>query len=80
MSQQFNQGLSLSGKTPCGLFNSMFQFSGVWPKDAASTKRLALDGWFYTLYTVEMPRSNLVLKEELKALVPESWDPAALAR
>lgn len=80
MSQQFNQGLSLSGKIPSGLFNSMFQFTGAWQKDASTAKHLALDGWFYTLYTVEMPRSQLVLKEDLKALVPSSWDPVVLAR
>lgn len=80
MSQQFNQGLSLSGKVPCGLFNYMFNFTGSWQKDASTTRHLALDGWFYTLYTVEMPRSQLVLKEDIKALVPISWEPAALAK
>lgn len=80
MSQQFNQGLSLSGKVPCGLFNNMFNFSGLWQKDASAAKHLALDGWFYTLYTVEIPRAQLVLKENIKALVPASWEPAVLAR
>ncbi|KAH7366069.1 hypothetical protein KP509_18G061900 [Ceratopteris richardii] len=80
MSQEFNQGLSLSGKIPCGLFNSMFDFSGAWQKDASTTRHLALDGWFYTLYTLEIPRSQLILKESIKAFVPTSWEPAALAR
>ncbi|KAI5055127.1 hypothetical protein GOP47_0030272 [Adiantum capillus-veneris] len=80
MSQHFNQSLSLSGKIPCGLFNYMFNFSGLWQKDASTTKHLALDGWFYTSYTLEIPRSQLVLKEGIKALVPASWEPAALAR
>lgn len=80
MSEQFNQGLSLSGKIPSGLFNSMFNFSGSWQRDASATKCLALDGWFYTLYTVELSRSQLILKEEVKTAVPSSWDPAALAR
>ncbi|MCO5609767.1 hypothetical protein L7F22_063999 [Adiantum nelumboides] len=80
MSQHLNQELSLSGKIPCGLFNYMFNFSGQWQKDALTTKHLALDGWFYTLYTLEIPRAQLVLKEDIKALVPASWEPAALAR
>ena len=51
MSQQFNQELSLSGKIPSGHFNSMFEFSGNWPKDASSTKTLAFDGVFISLFS-----------------------------
>lgn len=80
MSEQFNQGLSLSGKIPSGFFNSMFNFTGAWQKDALATKSLVLDGWFYTLYTVELPRSQLTLKEHVRTAVPASWDPSALAR
>ncbi|XP_077231876.1 MACPF domain-containing protein At4g24290-like [Tasmannia lanceolata] len=79
MSEQFNQELSLSGKIPSGLFNTMFEFSGCWQKDAANTKTLAFDGWFITLYTVALSKSQIVLHDHVKQAVPSSWDPAALA-
>ncbi|KAJ8616618.1 hypothetical protein MRB53_035990 [Persea americana] len=79
MSEQFNQQLSLSGKIPSGLFNSVFVFSGGWQKDISVTKSLAFDGWFITLYNIELARSQLVLQEHVKQEVPSSWDPAALA-
>lgn len=80
MSEQFNQEISLSGKIPSGLFNAMFNFSGCWPKDAANTKSLAFDGWFITLYSVALAKSQVVLCDHVKQAVPSSWDPAALAR
>ncbi|CAN6475650.1 unnamed protein product [Victoria cruziana] len=80
MSEQFNQELSLGGKIPCGLFNTMFEFTGSWQKDAAATKSLAFDGWFITLFTVGLTRSQIVLRDHVKKDVPSSWDPAALAR
>ncbi|KAF9611555.1 hypothetical protein IFM89_033559 [Coptis chinensis] len=80
MSELFNQYLSLSGKIPCGLFNSMFNFQGCWQKDATSTKSLAVDGWFITLYNIALTRSQIVLCEHVKQEVPSSWDPASLAR
>ncbi|OAY63779.1 MACPF domain-containing protein [Ananas comosus] len=80
MSEQFNQEISLSGKIPCGLFNHMFDFSGCWQKDAASTKTLAFDGWFITLYTVALSKAQIVLRDHVKQAVPSTWDPAALAR
>ncbi|GFY91894.1 MAC/Perforin domain-containing protein [Actinidia rufa] len=79
MSEQFNQDLSLSGKIPCGLFNSMFSFVGCWQKDAAATKSLAFDGWSITLYNIELAKSQIVLSEHVKNEVPASWDPAVLA-
>lgn len=79
MSEQFNQNLAISGKIPVGHFNSMFGFSGSWQRDASAVKRLAMDGVFITLYSMELPRAQLELKEEVKAAVPSSWDPAALA-
>ncbi|KAK4769954.1 hypothetical protein SAY87_030486 [Trapa incisa] len=79
MSEHFNQELSLSSKIPCGLFNTMFGFSGGWQKDASTTKSLALDGWFISLYGVELGRSQLTLLEHVKEAVPSSWDPPALA-
>ncbi|KAJ4830567.1 kinetochore-associated protein nsl1 [Turnera subulata] len=79
MSEKFNQELSLSGKIPSGLFNAMFDFKGIWQKDGTSAKSLAFDGWFITLYNVELERSHITLSEHVKQEVPDSWDPAALA-
>ncbi|GAB2276233.1 hypothetical protein Dimus_010966 [Dionaea muscipula] len=80
MSEQFNQELSLTGKIPSGLFNAMFQFSGCWQKDAAYTKTLAFDGVSITLYTVALDKSQVVLQDHVKQVVPSSWEPAVLAR
>ncbi|XP_022762753.1 MACPF domain-containing protein At4g24290-like [Durio zibethinus] len=80
MSEQFNQELSLTGKIPSGLFNSMFEFSGCWQKDAANTKMLAFDGVFITLYSVALEKSQMVLRDHVKKAVPSTWEPAALAR
>ncbi|KAK7252136.1 hypothetical protein RIF29_35878 [Crotalaria pallida] len=79
MSEHFNQQLSLSGKIPSGLFNAMFDMRKCWPKDAANTISLAYDGWFITLYNVELDRTNITLSESVKQEVPSSWNPAALA-
>ncbi|KAK6932601.1 Membrane attack complex component/perforin (MACPF) domain [Dillenia turbinata] len=79
MSEQFNQELSLSGKIPSGLFNSMFNFKGCWQKDATSTKSLAFDGWFINLYNIALAKSQITLSEHVKRDVPSSWDSAALA-
>ncbi|XP_043706353.1 MACPF domain-containing protein At4g24290 [Telopea speciosissima] len=80
MAEQFNQEISLSGKIPSGLFNAMFELSGCWQKDAANTKALAFDGWFITIYTVALTKSQMVLRDHVKQAVPPSWDPAALAK
>ncbi|KAK1326170.1 MACPF domain-containing protein NSL1 [Acorus calamus] len=79
MSEHFNQEHSLSGKIPSGPFNAMFGFSGCWEKDASLTKSLAYDGWFITLYNIELRKSQLVLHDLVKQEVPSSWDPAVLA-
>lgn len=79
MSELFNKELGLSGKVPSGQFNVMFDMKKGWPKDAASAKTLALDGWFITLYNIELSRSNIALSEELMKEVPSSWNPSALA-
>ncbi|XVE94196.1 hypothetical protein REPUB_Repub01dG0260900 [Reevesia pubescens] len=80
MSEQFNQEISLTGKIPSGLFNSMFEFSGCWQKDATNTKTLAFDGVFITLYSVALEKSQMVLRDHVKKAVPSTWEPAALAR
>ncbi|PPS13446.1 hypothetical protein GOBAR_AA07159 [Gossypium barbadense] len=79
MSEKFNRDLSLSGKIPSGLFNAMFEFKGCWQKDACAAKGLAYDGWFLTLYNVELERTNITLSERVKQEVPTTWDPAAIA-
>ncbi|KAI6705186.1 hypothetical protein NL676_008148 [Syzygium grande] len=79
MSEHFNQELSLSGKIPSGIFNSMFDFKNCWQKDASAVKSLAFDGWFMNLYSIELERSQLTLSEQVKQEVPDSWDPLALA-
>lgn len=61
------------------MFNTMFDFRGCWQNDAASTKSLAFDGWFITLYNIELERSHLTLSEKVKREVPTAWDPAALS-
>lgn len=80
MSEQFNQELSLSGKIPTGHFNTAFEFTGGWQKDAANTKALAFDGISITLYTIALDKSQVLLRDHVKQAVPSSWDPAALAR
>ncbi|KAJ3683210.1 hypothetical protein LUZ60_013437 [Juncus effusus] len=80
MSEQFNQEVSLSGKIPSGHFNHAFDLTSSWQKDAAGTRALAFDGWFISLYTVALSKSNIVLRDHVKRCVPSTWDPAALAR
>lgn len=80
MSEQFNQELALSGKIPPGHFNTAFEFSSSWQKDAANTKTLAFDGIFITLYSIVLEKSQIALSDYVKQAVPSSWDPAALAR
>ncbi|KAL4580760.1 hypothetical protein LXL04_016962 [Taraxacum kok-saghyz] len=80
MSQEFNQKLSLDDEVPLGFFNSMFEFSGNSQKDASSTKTLAFDGVFISLYTVALEETQIVLCDHVKKAVPSSWEPALLAR
>lgn len=79
MSEQFNQEFSLYGKIPSGQFNDMFGFKGSWQKDASSVKSLAFDGWFITLYNVELERCQMTLSEQVRKEIPSSRDPSALA-
>ncbi|KAF6158241.1 hypothetical protein GIB67_028665 [Kingdonia uniflora] len=79
MSEQVNKELSLTGKIPSGLFNAMFSFPGSWQKDSASTKTLAYDGWFITLYNIELAKTQITLSDHVKQEVPSSWDPTVLA-
>ncbi|KAI3683178.1 hypothetical protein L1987_83678 [Smallanthus sonchifolius] len=80
MSEQFNQDVSLSGRIPTGQFNSAFEFTGSWQKDAVNTKALALDGVFITLYNITLEKSQIALCDHVKNAVPSTWEPAALAK
>ncbi|KAL8130371.1 LOW QUALITY PROTEIN: hypothetical protein V2J09_019526 [Rumex salicifolius] len=80
MSEYFNQKSGLAGDVPLGSFNAMFNFSGSWQVDAASTKSLAMVGYFIPLYRIMLSRPDLALNEEIKQAVPHSWNPASLAR
>ena len=80
MAVHFNQKSNLLGNVPLGSFNAMFNLSGSWQLDQASTKSLAVVGSVIPLYTVELTNLDLVLHEDIKRAVPYSWDPASLAR
>lgn len=78
MSELFNKQSSIEGKTPLGMFNAMFSFSGSCQIDASLTKSLAVDGWIVPLYSLHL-RAPFILSEEVKRAVPTTWNPAALA-
>ncbi|KAI6693885.1 hypothetical protein NL676_021595 [Syzygium grande] len=80
MSELLNQKSSLQGKIPSGYLNAIFEMSGDWLLDTADTKYLALDGYFISLYYLQLTSSPLVLQEKVKKSVPPRWDPASLAR
>ncbi|THU46596.1 hypothetical protein C4D60_Mb09t06590 [Musa balbisiana] len=80
MSILLNQKSSVQGKVPSGYFNALFDLSGAWLEDAKSTKCLAFDGYFISLYNLHLRSSPLVLREEVKKAVPSKWDPASLCR
>lgn len=80
MCGRFNQAAAIDGKMPLGLFNSMFSFTGPWQTDQHATKALALDGWFVKLYNLQLTRTPVTLREEIRKAIPSSWEPNALAR
>ena len=80
MAEYFNKKSGISGNIPLGSFNAMFNFTGSWQVDAATTKSLAMVGYLIPLFTVKLEKPNFVLREEIKRAVPYSWDPASLAR
>ncbi|KAI4356139.1 hypothetical protein L6164_000186 [Bauhinia variegata] len=79
MVEYFNQRANISGNFPLGSFNSAFSFTGSKHVDAAATKTLSLDGFYFPLAKVQLVKSQLVLKDNVKRAVPVSWDPASLA-
>lgn len=80
MAEYFNKRSGIANNIPLGSFNAMFNFTGSWQVDAATTKSLAMVGYLIPLFTVKLEKENLVLNEEIKRAVPYSWDPASLAR
>ncbi|RZC65198.1 hypothetical protein C5167_008886 [Papaver somniferum] len=79
MAEFFNVNSGILGDIPVGSFNSVFNFTGSWPVDAAATKSLAMDGYFISLFKVKLAKGSLVLHEEITRAVPSSWDPSSLA-
>lgn len=80
MLEHFNQEMCLEGKTVSGHFCASFGLSGRCIKDFASIKSLAYDGWFIKRYAIELDKHHGELHDHVKAAVPSSWDPEALAR
>uniref|UniRef100_A0ACD5YYN9 Uncharacterized protein n=2 Tax=Avena sativa TaxID=4498 RepID=A0ACD5YYN9_AVESA len=80
MSEVFNQRSSVEGKIPSGQFNACFDLdSGSWAQDASSTKCLAMDGYFISLFDLRLDRRQLALAGHVLRDVPAAWDPAAIA-
>lgn len=79
MCGRFNQAGAIDGKMPLGLFNNMFSFTGPWQTDLHATKALALDGWFVKLYNLQLTRTPLTLRDDIRRAIPSSWEPKALA-
>lgn len=81
MSELFNQRSSVEGKIPSGQFNACFDLdSGSWAQDASSTKCLAMDGYFISLFDLRLDRRPLALAAHVLGDVPAAWDPSAIAR
>ena len=80
MAANFNERSGVKGNIPLGCFNAMFNYTGSWQVDAASTKYLVLVGYVIPLYEVKLAKLTLFLRNDIKQAVPSSWDPASLAR
>ncbi|XP_050212545.1 MACPF domain-containing protein CAD1-like [Mercurialis annua] len=79
MVEYFNQKANISGSFPLGSFISVFSFTGSKHIDAAITKTLSMDGIYIPLAKVQLMKSPLVLRENVKRAIPTSWDPSSLA-
>ncbi|XP_074592547.1 MACPF domain-containing protein CAD1-like [Curcuma longa] len=79
MAEYFNRKSDLLGTIPLGSFNSMFNFTGSWKVDAATTKALAMDGFYIPLYKAKLISDELVLRDDIKRAIPRNWDPPMLA-
>ncbi|XP_031502383.1 MACPF domain-containing protein CAD1 [Nymphaea colorata] len=79
MAEYFNELADISGSNPLGSFNAMFNFTGSWQADAAATKSLAMDGLFISHFHVKLEKTDLVLREDVRRAVPQTWEPSSLA-
>ncbi|XP_054782243.1 MACPF domain-containing protein CAD1-like [Prosopis cineraria] len=79
MVEYLNKKADVLGNFPLGSFNSAFSFTGSKCTDAAATKTLSLDGFFIPLAKVQLIKSHLTLRENVKRAVPVNWDPPSLA-
>ncbi|XP_028764465.1 MACPF domain-containing protein CAD1 [Neltuma alba] len=79
MVEYLNKKADIPGNFPLGSFNSAFSFTGSKLIDAAATKTLSLDGFFIPLAKVQLMKSHLTLRENVKKAVPVNWDPPSLA-
>uniref|UniRef100_A0A5B7AZJ9 MACPF domain-containing protein n=1 Tax=Davidia involucrata TaxID=16924 RepID=A0A5B7AZJ9_DAVIN len=79
MVEYFNRKANLSGNVPLGSFNAAFSFTGSKHIDAAATKTLSMDGFFFPLVKVQLIKSSLMLQESVRRAVPTTWDPPSLA-
>ncbi|KAF7080295.1 hypothetical protein CFC21_084397 [Triticum aestivum] len=80
MSELFNQRSAVEGKIPSGQFNACFDLdSGSWAQDASATKCLAMDGYFISLFDLQLDRRPLALAAHVLCDVPAAWDPSAIA-
>ena len=80
MLELLNQKSSVQGKVPSVYLNTLFDLSGAWLDDAMDTKSLAFDGYFISLYNLRFTTSPLILRDEVKEVVPSNWDPVLLSR
>ncbi|KAJ4950238.1 hypothetical protein NE237_027070 [Protea cynaroides] len=80
MVEYFNKRSLLSGNIPLGSINSILNFTGSKQNDAASSKSLAMDGFFIPLCKVQLMKSPLVLQGKVKQAIPSLMDPSALAK
>ncbi|VAI49179.1 unnamed protein product [Triticum turgidum subsp. durum] len=79
MSELFNQRSAVEGKIPSGQFNACFDLdSGSWAQDASATKCLAMDGYFISLFDLQLDRRPLALAAHVLCDVPAAWDPSAI--
>ncbi|XP_057742760.1 MACPF domain-containing protein CAD1-like [Arachis stenosperma] len=79
MVEYFNNKANVSGSFAIGSFNSAFSFTGSKLIDAAATKTLSSDGFYIPLAKVQLKKSHLTLQQNVKRVVPVSWDPPSLA-
>ncbi|XP_022761402.1 MACPF domain-containing protein CAD1-like [Durio zibethinus] len=79
MVEYFNKKANVSSGFPLGSFNSAFSFTGSTDIDAATTKTLAMDGFYIPLAKFQLTKSPSVLQENVKRAIPTAWDPSSLA-